>query len=413
MPADGPSFDDVFRAQWSRVVATLVRSTRDLDLAEDAAQEAFARAVSAWSRDGMPPNPAGWLMTTAWNIVRDHVRRLDLAERKYPLLIIEQEQAGSPEPDIDTDRLRLIYMCCHPALAMESRAALALRLVCGLTTREIARLFLVRETTMAARLTRARQRIADAGIPYRLPAEDDIASRTADILQVIYVLYTEGHTSGEGASLRNGERARYALALARLMHELLSRGADTAGLLALILLTEARQETRLSGDGKAMLLEDMDRSRWDQSAIREGLALTRVALRASDPARPSVYAIQAAIAALHAEAPSFAQTDWPQIVALYDVLLDRTGSSVVGLARAVAIGMAGAPADGLAECDALADNAQMQTYSLYYAARADLHRRAGQAHEARVAYRRAMSLTVNDVLNDYYHLRVTELERLP
>jgi predicted RNA polymerase sigma factor len=339
----------------------------------------------------LPANPGAWLTTTARRRALDELRRSGTMRAKLPLLI---EPAAPPEPSaFPDDRLRLVFTCCHPALALEARVALTLRLVCGLSTTEVARAFLVPETTMAARLTRAKKKITQARIPYRVPAPDELSERVSSVLTVVHLLFSTGHTAAAGSSLRP-DLVERALDLARMLRLLLPSDPDVAGLLALVLLTDARRETRVGADGRLLLLEEQDRNRWDRSAITEGLALVREALRSRPPGR---FALQAAIAAVHAEAPSWPDTDWREVVALYDLLRDRWPSPVVALNRAVAVGLAEGAAAGLAELRPLLDEPQLARYPYLAAARADFLRRLGRVEEARSAYEEALLLTDNEV----------------
>src|SRR4051794_35485608 len=325
---------DAHRREWARVLAATVRVTHDLDLAEECVQDAYARALAAWT-GGIPDNPAAWLTTTSRRLALDQIRRSATLRSKLPLLV---EPAGHDEPSVfPDDRLRLVFTCCHPALALEAQVALTLRLVCGLTTAEVARAFLLPEATMAARITRAKKKISAARIPYRVPPAAELPARIDAVLGVVHLLFTTGHTAASGPSLRRPDLVERALDLARMLQVLLPGDADVAGLLALILLTDARRETRVGADGRLLLLEEQDRSRWDAAAITEGVALVREALRRRPPGR---FALQAAIAAVHAEAPRWDDTDWREIVALYDLLRDRWPSPVVALNRAVAVGLA-------------------------------------------------------------------------
>jgi RNA polymerase sigma-70 factor (ECF subfamily) len=399
---------EAHRREWGFVLAATVRVTRDLDLAEECVQDAYARALRTWPERGVPARPGAWLTTAARNRALDQLRRAATFERLKPLIV---EESVSPGPsaegdDIPDDRLRLICTCCHPALAPESRVALTLRLVCGLTTAEVARAFLVSETTMAARITRAKKKIAAARIPYRVPAADELPARIDAVLAVVHLVFTTGHSAPVGDRLRRGELVERALDLARLLRALLPGNADAAGLLALVLLTDARRATRVDAAGNLVLLADQDRAQWDRAEIAEGVALVREALGRRPPGR---FALQAAIAAVHAEAPSWSDTDWGEVVALYDVLAQRWPSPVVALNRAVAVGFARGPAAGLAELDALAAEPQLAGYGYLAAARADFLRRAGRASEARTAYEEALVLTANEVERRFLSGRLAEL----
>jgi len=394
---------DAHRREWARVLAATVRVTRDLDLAEECVQDAYARALTAWQR-GVPASPAAWLTTTARRRALDELRRSATLRAKLPLLV---EPAASSEPSaFPDDRLRLVFTCCHPALATEAQVALTLRLLCGLTTTDVARAFLVPEATMAARLTRAKKKIAAARIPYRVPPASELPDRVDAVLAVVHLLFTTGHTAATGPSLQRADLVERALDLARMLRLLLPSNADVAGLLALILLTDARRETRVGADGRLLLLEEQDRARWDRAAIAEGIALVREALRRRPPGR---FALQAAIAAVHAEAPSWRETDWREIVALYDLLRDRWPSPVVALNRAVAVGLAEGPAAGLAALEPLGAEPLLARYAYLAAARADFLRRLGRAEEARLAYEEALVLTDNDVERRFLQERLAGL----
>jgi RNA polymerase sigma-70 factor (ECF subfamily) len=402
---------DAHRREWAFVLAATVRVTRDLDLAEECAQDAFAQALMTWPESGLPARPAAWLTTVARRRALDLLRRETVWRRSLPLLV-DDEAAPSPEDvvmargEIPDDRLRLICTCCHPALAREAQVALTLRLVCGLTTAEVARAFLVTEPTMAARLTRAKKKIGDARIPYRVPPAADLPERVDAVLDVVHLLFTTGHTAPVGADLVRRDLVERALDLARMLRLLLPGNADVAGLLALILLTDARRATRVDADGRLLLLEEQDRTQWDGAEIAEGAALVREALRRRPPGR---FALQAAIAAVHAEAPSWADTDWREIAALYDVLAQVWPSPVVALNRAVAIGLAAGPAAGLEALDALADEPQLAGYAYAAAARADFLRRLGRTEEARTSYEEALLLTDNAVEREFLDRRLKQL----
>jgi RNA polymerase sigma-70 factor (ECF subfamily) len=404
MSAAAAAVADAHRREWARVLAATVRVTRDLDLAEECVQDAYARALTAW-QDGVPANPAAWLTTTARNQALDSLRRAATLQRKLPLLV-ERADGPGDDPDFPDDRLRLVFTCCHPALAIEAQVALTLRLVCGLTTAEVARAFLVPEATMAARLTRAKKKIAAARIPYRVPPVSELPTRIDAVLTVVHLLFTAGHTAPAGPSLQRPDLVERALDLARMLRLLLPGDADVAGLLALILLTDARRETRVGPDGRLLLLEEQDRSRWDRAAIAEGVALVREALRRRPPGR---FALQAAIAAVHAEAPSWPDTDWREVVALYDLLADRWPSPVVALNRAIAVGLAEGPAAGLAALSPLAAEPQLARYGYLAAARADFLRRLGRTEEARLAYGEALLLTENEVERRFLERRLAAL----
>jgi RNA polymerase sigma factor (sigma-70 family) len=388
-----------------------VRVTRDLDLAEECVQDAYATALRTWAERGIPTKPAAWLTTAARNRALDLLRREATLTRLLPMIVDDDDDDAEPGPSdgedvIADDRLRLICTCCHPALAPEARLALTLRLVCGLTTAEVARSFLVSESTMAARITRAKKKIAAARIPYRVPSAAELPGRIDAVLSVIHLVFTTGHSAPVGDRLRRGELVERALDLARILRTLLPDDADVAGLLALILLTDARRETRVDATGNLLLLADQDRSRWDRAEIAQGVELVKEALRRRPPGR---FALQAAIAAVHAESPSWEATDWNEVVALYGVLSEVWPSPVVSLNRAVALGFARGPEAGLAELDALAGEPQLAGYGYLAASRADFLRRLGRADAARCAYEEALALTDNEVERRFLEGRLSEL----
>ena len=394
------------------MLAATVRVTRDLDLAEECVQDAYAQALTSWAADGIPARPGAWLTTVARRRALDLLRRESVLRRSLPLLVDDATVPGADSSigdadDIPDDRLRLICTCCHPAIAPEAQVALTLRLLCGLTTAEVGRAFLVSEPTMAARLTRAKKKIAAARIPYVVPAAAELPERIDAVLTVVHLLFTTGHSAPAGADLMRRDLVERALDLARMLRALLPGNGDVAGLLALILLTDARRATRLDPAGRLLLLAEQDRSQWDRAAITEGAGLVREALRARPPSR---FALQAAIAAVHAEAPRWEDTDWREVVALYDVLSQVWPSPVVALNRAVAVGMADGPAAGLDAIDALRDEPQLAGYSYTSAARADFLRRLGRAEEARTSYEEALLLTDNDVERDFLVRRLGELD---
>src|SRR4051794_10487970 len=403
---------EAHRREWGYVLAATVRVTRDLDLAEECVQDAYAQALRTWAERGIPGKPAAWLTTAARNRALDLLRRAATFDRLKPLIVDDdvEPEPTPPGDEIPDDRLRLICTCCHPALAPDARVALTLRLLCGLTTAEVARAFLVSESTMAARITRAKKKIAAAGIPYRVPAAAELPARMAAVLAVVHLVFTTGHAAPVGDRLRRGELVERALDLARILRKLRPDDADGAGLLALILLTDARRATRVDERGDLLLLADQDRAQWDRAEIAEGVALVREALRRRPPGR---FALQAAIAAVHAESPSWEATDWAEVVALYDLLEEIWPSPVVALNRAVAVGFARGFDAGLAELDALAAEPQLAGYGYLAAARADFLRRAGRAAEARTAYEEALMLTENQVERRFLERRLTELPARP
>jgi RNA polymerase sigma factor (sigma-70 family) len=386
-----------------------VRVTRDLDLAEECVQDAFTKAITSWAQQ-LPNKPGAWLTTVARNRALDLMRREQTLRHALPLLI---EDDAAPEPEeaehIPDDRLRLIFTCCHPALAVEAQIALTLRLLCGLSTAEVARAFLVSEPTMAARITRAKKKISQARIPYRVPGPDELPERIDAVLAVLHLLFTTGHTAPTGDQLVRSDLVGRALDLTRMLHQLLPTPEGT-GLLALVVLTDARRTTRTSRDGRLLLLEEQDRSQWDAEAIADGVGLVREALQAGPPGR---YALQAAIAAVHADARSWAETDWREIVALYALLVRQWPSPVVSLNRAVAIGFADGPASGLRALDALGDEPTLAAYAYLPAARADFLRQVGRHDEARTAYGEALLLTENTVERAFLSQRLSDLDADP
>ena len=405
---------DAHRREWAFVLAATVRVTRDLDVAEECAQDAFAAALTDWSASGVPARPGAWLTTAARRRALNVLRHRGVERRYLPLLVEEETVPGPGEgPDdgtgeraIPDDRLRLVVTCCHPALDRSAQVALTLRLMCGLSTAEVARAFLVNEPTMAARITRAKKKIAVARIPYRVPSATELPERVDAVLSVVHPLFTTGHTTPAGDELVRRDLVERSLQLCRMLRRLLPRDPAVAGLLALLLLTDAHRETRTAADGRLLLLEEQDRSRWDGGAIAEGVTLVREALCARPPSR---YALQAAIAAVHAEAPSWDRTDWREIVALYDVLTDVWPSPVVALNRAVAVGFARGADAGLAALDDLGSEPQLAGYAYLPAARADLLRRLGRLEEARNAYEEALLLTENAVEQRFLAGRLREV----
>jgi RNA polymerase sigma-70 factor, ECF subfamily len=408
---------DAHRREWAFVLAATARVAGDLDLAEECVQDAYAAALITWTSQGVPRNPGAWLTTAARRRAIDAKRRDRVLRAKLPLLIEPDPPvatsappgAGQPEEEdevIPDDRLRLIFTCCHPALAREAQVALTLRLVCGLTTVEIAQAFLVAEATMAARVTRAKKKISAARIAYRVPPPAELPDRLDAVLTVVHLLYTTGHTAPGGDNLVRADLVDRAIGLARMLRTLMPDEREVGGLLALILLTDARRATRADPHGRLLLLEEQDRSQWDRTAIAEGTALVPWALTGGRPGR---FVLQAAIAALHAEAPSYAQTDWPQIVALYDLLLRAWSSPVVALNRAVAVAMAQGPAAGLAQIGDLEADGRLDAYRYLPATKADLLRRLGRWEAAAQAYRDALALTDNAAEREFLARRLTEV----
>ncbi|MGH9096933.1 MAG: RNA polymerase sigma factor [Acidimicrobiales bacterium] len=400
---------DAHRREWGFVLAATVRVTGNIDIAEECVQDAYARALATWSTTGIPSKPGAWLTTVAKRRAIDVARRTSTHDRTLPLLV---EAVAAPEPgdldppDIVDDRLRLIFTCCHPAIATDAQVALTLRLLCGLTTAEVGRAFLVSEATMAARITRAKKKIATARIPYRVPPIDELPPRIDAVLTVVHLLFSTGHTAPAGADLIRRDLVERSLDLARILRRLLPDDADVAGLLALILLTDARRATRIGDDGQLVLLANQDRSNWDRSAIGEGIPMVREALRRRPPGR---FALMAAIAAVHAETPSWDATDWQEIVGLYDLLVAIWPSPVVALNRAVAVGLAEGPAAGLEALDALATEPLLATYSYLASARADFLRRLGRTREARDAYQEALLLSENAVERSFLADRLDQV----
>jgi RNA polymerase sigma-70 factor, ECF subfamily len=409
----GPVEEAIVRAhhdEWARVVAGLARRFGDLDLAEDAAAEAFARAVERWPRDGVPPNPGAWLTTTATRKAIDRLRRESHRHEKH-LAAWMPTDTESPEPTgpIEDDRLRLVFTCCHPALAMEARVALTLRLLGGLTVAEIARAFLVAETTMAQRITRAKAKITVAGIPYRVPSAADVRERRDGVLAVIYLIFNEGYLATAGDDPVRADLTAEAIRLARLLRSLLPDDGEVAGLLALMILAEARRTARVSRTGELVTLDEQDRGAWDRALIREGQALVRerIAAVAAGAEPPGRYQLLAAINAVHVDARSARDTDWAQIVALYDRLTAVDPSPIVRLNRAIAVAEVDGPDVALAETGRLAD--PLSGYHAYHAARADLLRRVGRSDESRSAYDEAIRLAGNPAERAYLTRRRDQL----
>ncbi|MBO1770910.1 RNA polymerase sigma factor [Agrococcus sp. TF02-05] len=394
------------RTEWARVVAGLSRRFGDLDLAEDAAAEAFLAAVERWERDGVPPNPGGWLATTARRKAIDRLRREAQRQGKHEAaLMIVDDSPPEPAGAVDDDRLRLLFTCCHPALAMEARVALTLRLVAGLTVADIARAFLVPEPTMAQRLTRAKRKIREARIPYRVPSAADIGERLQGVLTVVYLVFNEGYLAGSGAEPVRRDLSDEAIRLGRLLRELRPDDGEVAGLLALMLLAEARRPVRVSPSGELVTLDRQDRAAWHRDLLDEGHALVRA--RAATGAAPGRFQLLAAISAVHTAAPTAPETDWPQVVALYDRLAALDPSPIVRLNRAVAIGEVDGPAAALVEVDRVAD--ELDGYHPLHATRADLLRRLARIPEARAAYDRALELTGNAAERAFLARRRDEL----
>jgi RNA polymerase sigma-70 factor, ECF subfamily len=400
----------VYRSDSRRVLATLIRLLGDFDLAEEAMHEAFATAVLRWPSDGVPDNPRAWLVSAGRFKAIDGIRRRARFDASLHRLVeqFDREEAGPSVGDDDTvedDQLRLIFTCCHPALPPEGQIALTLREVCGLTTEEIARAFLAPAPTVAQRIVRAKSKIRDARIPYQIPARAELSDRLDAVLRVVYLVFNEGYSASAGASVTRHDLSAEAIRLGRLVVELLPE-PEAIGLLALMLLHESRRDTRSSPEGDLVLLADQDRSRWDRGRIAEGSALVQRALASR---RFGPYTLQAAIAAVHAEAPTAADTDWGQIVGLYEVLLRIEPSPVVELNRAAAVAMRDGPAAGLALVDAILARGDLAEYYLAHSARADLCRRLGRTEDARGSYRRALELTRQEPERRFLERRLREL----
>src|SRR6266545_3946357 len=406
---------DAFREEWGQIVATLIRVTGDWDLAEECAQDAFAQALQRWPRDGIPRRAGAWLTTTARNRVTDRLRReaVGAAKLREAAMLSVPDEPGDDEAavsGIPDDRLRLMFTCCHPALAFELRVVLTLRTLAGLTTAEIARAFLVSEDTMSKRLVRAKHKIRNAGIPYRVPPAHLLPERTTAVLGVVYLLFNEGYTATAGADLIRQGLCAEAIRLARVLVRLLPDEPEAVGLLALMLLHDARRATRVDDAGVLVPLESQDRTRWDSGEIAEGVDLLDRALRRG---RPGPYQVQAAIAACHATASDAAATDWAEIAALYGRLVRLVPSPVVELNRAVAVAMADGPSAGLALVEALEASGTLAGYHLLPATRADLLRRLGRTGEAAGAYREALGLAATDAERHYLTRRLAETTARP
>jgi RNA polymerase sigma-70 factor (ECF subfamily) len=414
MSADAATaVEALYRSDWGRIVATLIRLVGDFDLAEESAQEAFTAAVDQWRASGVPAFPRAWIIQTARHKAIDRIRRQARFQQKVEAYGRNQLSPAFEEPDYDSpeipdDRLRLIFTCCHPALALEAQVALTLRTLCGLETDEIARAFLVPATTMAQRLVRAKRKIRDAGIPYAVPGTNDIAERLDPVLAAIYLVFNEGYAATRGGPLVRTDLCAEAIRLGRLVRTLMAPRppAEVTGLLALMLLHDARRDARLDEAGDLVILEQQDRSRWNQPQIAEALPLVEEAIRGG----PGSFALQAAIAALHCQAGRAEATDWRQIVGLYDVLLQVQPSPVVSLNRAVAVAMADGPRPALAIIDQLAAAGHLDNYYLLYAARADLLRRLGFSQDAATSYQRALSLVTHDSERRFLERRLREVQ---
>jgi RNA polymerase sigma-70 factor (ECF subfamily) len=411
---------DAHRRGWALVLAATARVTRNLDLAEECVQEAYAGALTTWPADGVPANPVAWLTTTARRRAIDAIRRDQVYRTKLALLVRPDEEWDQPAIDeqaepaleepadvVPDERLRLIFMCCHPALAPDVQPALTLRLVCGLTTREISDAFLVSEPTMAARLTRAKKKISAARIPLRVPDTAELPGRLRAVLGVIHLLFTTGHTAPSGAVLVRADLMDQALHLARMLRGLMPHQPEVRGLLALLLVTDARRSTRVDAQGRLLRLEQQDRSRWDHAAIAEAHDLIVDGIRGGRPGR---YVLQAAIAALYAQAPTFEQTDWPQIVTLYDHLLSVWPSPVAALNRTVALAQVHGPGPALREIEQLERDSRLAGYRYLPAIKADLLQRLGRTAEAVPAYRQALDLAANETEREFLTRRLAEVD---
>ena len=406
--------DGVFRSHWGRAVAAVVADTGDVDLAEEAVQDALARALQTWPRDGVPDAPGAWIVVAARNRARDLRRNAARKRRLVPDLVAttptEEPPPEFPDPHDDPEaavpdeRLRLMFMCCHPTIADDAKVGLTLRLVGGLTVPEIARAFLEAEATVAQRLVRAKRKIRATGVPFRVPPDHLLPERLAAVMHVIYLVFTEGHTATSGPFLTRADLCTEAIRLARALHGLMPDEPEATGLLALLLLTDARRAARTDSEGRLVMLADQDRTSWDAPMIAEGRECVARALRHR---QPGPYQLQAAIAAIHAEAPDAATTDWPQIVALYTLLLRATASPVVALNRAVAVAEASGPEAGLAEIASV--EASLSDYAPLHASRAELLRRTGALGDAATAYRRALSCSTNDAERAHLTMRLGQI----
>jgi RNA polymerase sigma-70 factor (ECF subfamily) len=402
--------DSVYRSESRQVLATLIRLLGDFETAEEALHDAFAVAVEQWARDGVPANPLAWLVSTGRFKAIDGMRRRARFDASLTELAKQLESSASDaevwnEVSVEDDRLRLIFTCCHPALAPEAQVAMTLREVCGLTTEEIARPFLTKPATVAQRIVRAKAKIRDARIPYEVPSEKEIPDRLDAVLRVVYLVFNEGYSASSGGSLMRYDLSAEAIRLGRLLIELLPE-PEAVGLLALMLLHDSRRDTRTSPTGDLILLENQDRALWNRNQITEGVSLVAQALSSG---QVGPYTIQAAIAAAHAQAPSSATTDWAQIVSLYDLLMRTEPSPVVELNRAVAVAMRDSPSAGLVLIDAILARGDLGNYHLVHAARADLCRRLGQTAEARASYERALGLTQQEPERRFLKRRLSEL----
>ncbi len=404
---------DAHRREWGYVLAATVRVAGSIDLAEECVQDAYGAALDTWRRQGVPRSPGAWLTTTARRRALDILRREQTLRRKLPMLVEPDvtegpedavDAPGSPDDVLTDERLRLVFTCCHPALAREAQVALTLRLLCGLTTAEIASAFLVPEATMAARVTRAKKKIAAAHIPYRVPGAAELPERLDAVLTVLHLVFTTGHTAPSGDELVRTDLVLRALELGRVLAALMPDEPEVRGLLALMLLTDSRSATRLDDDGRLVLLRDQDRDRWDRAEVLEGVGL----VQDLHHSRVGRFGIQAAIAGEHAVAPSYDETRWPRVLALYDALLREWPTPVVSLNRAVALAEVAGPEAALTEVERLAADGRLDGYRYLAATRADLLRRLGRAQEAAVAYREALALADNTAERDFLESRIAE-----
>jgi RNA polymerase sigma-70 factor (ECF subfamily) len=405
-------FEKLHREESGRILATLIGLLGDFDLAEEMLQEAYAIALQKWPSEGTPANPRAWLISTARHKAIDRLRRDQRFERKSEEIAKTAEIAAQPENDREEemfadDRLRLIFTCCHPSLPMEARVALTLRTVCGITTEELSRAFLIPVATMAQRLVRAKGKIREAGIPYRVPSAEELRDRLDGVLLVVYLIFNEGYLASSGDALIRRELGAEAIRLGRVLCDLLPKQAEAQALLGLMLLHDSRRDARVSTEGELVLLEEQDRSLWHREQIQEGTKLVESALRSG---AAGVYALQAAVAALHANAKTAKDTDWPQIAALYDALFRIHTSPVIEVNRAVAVAMARSIEEGLALLDELERRKELEEFHLLPAARADLLRRLGRLGEAANAYRRALSLATNDIERRFLRRQLAEIE---